>query len=248
MVDNTNSVTGTLVSNAVNVISLKEASEVGRSGLQEVAADIQEIFRDSEGLMQINSVMKNIAGQTNLLSMNAAIEAAHAGEAGKGFAVVADEIRKLAESSSEQSRTIGVVLKKIKTSIEKINHSTGNVLEKFEAIDANVKIVSEQEDIIRHAMEEQGIESRRTLDDVGQVIEITRQVQSGSQEMLDGAKEVITESSNLEKVTQEITQGMNEMASGAQQINVAVNHVNEISGKNREGIDLLMREVSRFKV
>ena len=66
--------------------------------------------------------------------------------------------------------------------------------------------------------------------------------------MLDGAKEVIQESNNLEKATQEITSGMNEMASGADQINVAVHHVNEISNKNREGIDTLTREVSRFKV
>ena len=66
--------------------------------------------------------------------------------------------------------------------------------------------------------------------------------------MLDGAKEVITESINLEKMTQEITSGMNEMAIGADQINLAVNHVNEISGKNREGIFNLLQEVSRFKV
>jgi methyl-accepting chemotaxis protein len=66
--------------------------------------------------------------------------------------------------------------------------------------------------------------------------------------MLEGAKEVIEESNNLEKATQEITSGMNEMSSGAEQINVAVNHVNEISGQNREGIETLIREVSRFKV
>jgi len=248
MVANIQSVTDTLVKNSANVKNLKEASEVGRTGLQDVATDIQEIARESEGLLEINAVMENIASQTNLLSMNAAIEAAHAGEAGKGFAVVADEIRKLAENSSEQSKTIGQVLHKIAESISKITMSTDNVLSKFEAIETNIKIVSEQEDIIRNAMEEQGEGSKQLLDGVSNVNEITRQVKSGSNEMLEGAIEVIQESTNLEKVTQEITSGINEMASGADEINIAVHHVNEISGKNRDAIDLLIKEVSKFKV
>jgi methyl-accepting chemotaxis protein len=248
MVANVNSVTNTLISNAANVKNLQEASEVGRNGLQEVASDIQEIARESEGLLEINSVMENIASQTNLLSMNAAIEAAHAGEAGKGFAVVADEIRKLAESSSSQSKTIGTVLKKIAESISKITKSMENVLTKFEVIDSGVKTVSEQEDNIRGAMEEQGEGSKQILQSAGSLNELTRQVKGSSEEMLEGSKEVIKESQNLEKVTQEITSGMNEMASGAEQVNVAVNNVNEISNKNREGIGTLLREVSRFKV
>ena len=248
MVANIKSVTASLINNAGNVTALKESSEVGRTGLSEVATDIQEIARGSEGLLEINSVMQNIASQTNLLSMNAAIEAAHAGEAGKGFAVVADEIRKLAESSAEQSKTIGVVLKKIKTSIDKISGSTENVLNKFEAIDSSVRIVSEQEDTIRCAMEEQGEGSKQILTGIVEVTDITKQVKSGSHEMLAGANEVIKESTNLEKVTQEISLGMNEIATGAEQINVAVNHVNDLSDKTREGIGTLMKEVSRFKV
>ena len=248
MLANIQSVTATLVKNAGNVKELIESSEVGRGGLQEVAADIQEIARESEGLLEINSVMENIASQTNLLSMNAAIEAAHAGEAGKGFAVVADEIRKLAESSGEQSKTISTVLKKIKSSIDKITASTDNVLNKFEAIDRGVKTVADQEENIRNAMEEQGAGSKQILEAIGQVNEITQQVKNGSLEMLEGSKEVIQESKNLEKATQEITGGMNEMASGADQINIAVTRVNELSGQNRENIDLLVREVSRFKV
>ena len=248
MVANISSVTNTLINNAANVKTLQEASEIGRSGLQEVATDIQEISRESEGLLEINAVMENIASQTNLLSMNAAIEAAHAGEAGKGFAVVADEIRKLAESSGEQSKTISTVLKKIAESIKKITNSTNNVLTRFEAIDSGVKTVSQQEENIRNAMEEQGEGSKQVLQSVGSLNELTQQVKAGSEEMLNGSQEVMHESRNLEKVTQEITGGMNEMATGADQVNLAVNNVNDMTEKNREAINDLLMEVSRFKV
>jgi methyl-accepting chemotaxis protein len=248
MLANIQSVSQTLVKNADNVKELMEASEVGRTGLQEVAADIQEIARESEGLLEINAVMENIASQTNLLSMNAAIEAAHAGEAGKGFAVVADEIRKLAENSGEQSKTISTVLKKIKDSIDKITRSTDSVLNKFEAIDGSVRTVSDQEENIRNAMEEQSAGSKQILEAIGRLNEITQMVKDGSTQMLEGSEQVIQESRNLEMVTQEIANGMNEMATGADQINVAVTRVNTISGENKGSIDILVKEVSKFSV
>jgi methyl-accepting chemotaxis protein len=248
MIANIKSVTSSLNKNTESVRDLLQASEAGRGGLEEVAADIQEIARESEGLLEINAVMENIAGQTNLLSMNAAIEAAHAGEAGKGFAVVAGEIRKLAESSGEQSKTISAVLKKIKGSIDQIISSADNVLGKFEAIDGGIRTVSEQTEAIRGAMEEQGAGSREILEAIGRLNEITRLVKGGSDEMREGSREIITEGKNLEMATGEITGGMNEMAAGAEQINVAVNRVNEISGSNKESIDALVGEISRFKV
>jgi methyl-accepting chemotaxis protein len=248
MLANIQSVTHTLVKNAENVNELMLSSDEGRGGLQDVAADIQEIAKESEGLLEINAVMENISSQTNLLSMNAAIEAAHAGEAGKGFAVVADEIRKLAENSSEQSKTISTVLKKIKAAIDKITHSTNDVLKKFELIDQEVKIVAEQEENIRNAMEEQGQGSQQILESISLLHEVTQQVKGGSIEMLEGSTEVIKESKNLELVTEQISGGMNEMAAGADQINIAVNRVNEISTQNRDNIELLVQEVAHFKV
>ncbi|MDR0720316.1 MAG: methyl-accepting chemotaxis protein [Treponema sp.] len=248
MLANIQSVTHTLVKNVDNVKDLAAASEVGRSGLQEVATDIQTISRESEGLLEINAVMENIASQTNLLSMNAAIEAAHAGDAGKGFAVVADEIRKLAESSGEQSKTIATVLKKIKDSIDKITKSTDGVLSKFEAIDLGVKVVSDQEENIRNAMEEQNAGSQQILEAISRLNEITQRVKGSSMEMLEGSREVIQEGKNLEMVTQEITNGMNEMSSGANEINTAVVGVKNISGENKQNIDVLIQEVSKFKV
>jgi methyl-accepting chemotaxis protein len=248
MIANIRSVTTTLMKNAESVKELVNASEVGKGGLQEVADNIQEISRESEGLLEINAVMENIASQTNLLSMNAAIEAAHAGESGKGFAVVADEIRKLAESSSEQSKTISTVLKKIKGSIDKISKSTDAVLNKFDAIDKGMKTVSEQEESIRNAMEEQNDGSKQILDAVARMNEITLQVKEGAQEMLEGSKGVIQEGKNLKIVTEEINSSMNEMATGANQINVSVGEVNTISGENKGNIDVLVGEVSKFKI
>jgi len=187
MIANTRSVSGTLSRNAQNVQDLQEASAIGHSGLNEVVTDIREIARESESLLEINSVMQNIASQTNLLSMNAAIEAAHAGEAGRGFAVVADEIRKLAESSSKQSKTIGAVLKKIKGSIDKITKSTDNVMNKFEAIDGGVKTVAEQEHGILNAMSEQSAGSAQIMQAIAQVNDITGQVKEDARQMVEAA-------------------------------------------------------------
>ncbi|MDR2445911.1 MAG: methyl-accepting chemotaxis protein [Treponema sp.] len=248
MLANIQSVTQTLVKNEVNVKELAAASEGGRGGLQEVAQNIHEITRESEGLLEINAVMENIASQTNLLSMNAAIEAAHAGEAGKGFAVVADEIRKLAENSGEQSKTISQVLKRIKDSIDKISKSTEAVLLKFEAISDRVITVANQESEVRNAMEEQGVGSKNILEAIGLMNNVTQVVKSSSDEMLEGSKQVIVESKNLERVTEEITGSVNEMAAGAEQINHSVEQVNEISKDNKNQIDVLLKEVSKFKV
>jgi methyl-accepting chemotaxis protein len=248
MLASINSVIQTLIQNSKDMKDLAKASEAGRTGLQEVAGDIQEIERQSEGLLEINAVMENIASQTNLLSMNAAIEAAHAGEAGKGFAVVADEIRKLAENSSEQSKTISVVLKKIKESIDKITGSTEKVLNNFEAINSGVQMDSSQAENIRTAMEEEGNGGKQILDAISNLNAITQTVTHSSVEMREGSKEVISESNNLEQMTREITNGMEEMSAGAGQVNVAVVRVNEISAKNKDDINTLVKEVSRFKL
>jgi methyl-accepting chemotaxis protein len=248
MIANIASVASTLDKNMEGVKELSDAAGVGRQTLSEVTEDIREIAKQSAGMLEINAVIENIASQTNLLSMNAAIEAAHAGEAGKGFAVVADEIRKLAEDSGEQSKTIGSVLKKITESIAKINKSTDNMLSKFDVIEGHVKNVAEQMDGIRSAMDEQNEGGKQVLSSISSLNDLTQNVKNGSSGMLEGSQQVLMESQNLATITSEITNSMNEMAENANQINSSVSYVNELSEKNKNSIDIVAGEVSKFKV
>ena len=190
MIANIQAVIGTLSRNSQNMEELQSASTAGHSSLNNVISDIKEIAAESQSLLEINSVMENIASQTNLLSMNAAIEAAHAGESGRGFAVVASEIRKLAESSSKQSNTIGAVLKKIKGSIDKIGRSTDTVMNKFQDIDGKVKTVVDQESSILDAMTEQGAGSSQILQAIAQVNEITSMVKQDANLMVEAASKL----------------------------------------------------------
>jgi len=246
MTANIHSVTQTLVENSKNVTALTEASENGKTGLQLVAQEIREIAHDSEGLLQINSVMKNIASQTNLLSMNAAIEAAHAGETGKGFAVVADEIRKLAESSSEQSKTTAAMLKKIKASIDNITKSSDEVLARFGAIDLSVKTVSVHEQNILGAMEEQEAGGKQILESISKLRDITSSVKKGSDNMAESGETLIKGTDGFIKTSKETVEGMNEILKGINQINVSVTHVNEMSLENNRNFESLKQETEKF--
>jgi methyl-accepting chemotaxis protein/CheY-like chemotaxis protein len=246
MTANINSVTRTLAENSKNVVVLTEASENGKTGLQLVAREIQEIAHDSEGLLQINSLMNNIASQTNLLSMNAAIEAAHAGEAGQGFAVVADEIRKLAETSGQQSKTTATMLKKIKASIDNITKSSGEVLERFGAIDSSVKTVSEHEQNILNAMEEQEVGGKQILDSISRLRDITSSVKKGSDSMAESGETLVRDTDGFIKTSKETVDGMNEILIGINQINVSVSHVNEMSLENNRNFESLKAETQKF--
>lgn len=248
MMANIGSVTKTLVKNSENIKQLTFSSEAGRKVLDIITLGIKDVAKESDGLMEIGQIIQNIASQTNLLSMNAAIEAAHAGDSGRGFAVVADEIRKLAESSSTQTKTISTVLKRIKDSIAIIIKYSEDVATKFNTIENEVKIVTEQEDGIRRAMEEQNEGSKQVLEAITILNEITQKVQASSIEMLTGSKQVSKEAVNMNMITQEISGGMNEMASGAEQMTVAVNAVNELSLENKVSIDSLINEVNKFKI
>ena len=248
MVANIKSVAGILNKNAISMEELLKASESGKIGIHEVVEIMQAIEKDSDGLIDASNIIQSIAGQTNLLAMNAAIEAAHAGDSGRGFAVVADEIRKLAENSSSQGKTISNVLKNLKSQINSAVVLSDKSQLQFSLIVENLNMVKNQETEIKNAMDEQSTGSVQILQALEEINNITTQVQNGSSQMRSGSKEVLNEMDNLTNITAEMSNGMDEMASGAVQINIAVQNVNKITRDTKTNLQELTKEVTQFKV
>jgi hypothetical protein len=248
MVANIASIGQTLVKTDSAIKELTTATGDGKATLVTTNTVTQKIAEESSSLLEASSVIQHIASQTNLLAMNAAIEAAHAGEAGKGFAVVADEIRKLAEDSATQGKTITTTLKNLSGEIETLSASSTTVEEKFNSIFTLAEQVKDMSARVTEAMREQENGSKEVLTAIKNINMVTTEVQSGSDEMLKGGEGVAEEMQKLDNLTRMITDSMNEMASGAVQINNAVQEVNEITQKNKQSIEKLAHEVSKFKV
>ena len=248
MVANIASITKSLEKSDTMVKQLATATSEGKATLVNSNTVTQNIAAESGGLIEASSVIQNIASQTNLLAMNAAIEAAHAGEAGKGFAVVADEIRKLAEESSMQGKTITDTLKKLGDDITGLSESSKIVEEKFNAIFQLSESVRGMSAEITAAMKEQENGSREVLTAIKNISSITVEVKNGSEEMLVGGKGVADEMRKLDDLTTVTKDSMNEMAAGVQQINNAVHEVKDLAIKNKNSIDVLTNEVNKFKV
>ncbi len=248
MVTNITSIAKMLENSDQIVQDLNSKATVAKEGSDSVNREVAQIAEKSEGLLEASIIIENIANQTNLLAMNAAIEAAHAGEAGKGFAVVADEIRKLAEEAGLQGKNIASTIKETTDIIKTITDFGADAGAAIEDVFDLVGQTLNQIKSIVNAMHEQEKGSREVLTALKDINSITNEVQEGSEEMLNGGQQVASEMRNLDEMTQKINDSMNEMAVGVTEVNSAIQEVNSLTEENRRNIHSLADEVGNFKI
>jgi len=248
MVTNIESVTHTVKDTFSSIKHLNNAAEAGNAAIENSHSIVKDISEQSEGLMEASGIIQHIASQTNLLAMNAAIEAAHAGDVGKGFAVVADEIRKLAEESSVQGKNITAVLKMLKTKIEELNSVAENTAMQFTEIMKSLSAVNNGSNTIMESMTEQNNGNVQVLQAVKEINSITADVKNGFFEILSGNTEVGKEMTKLVEISKDINNAINSVNSDAEQIQNITEQVIDSSVKNRQAVVNIMEYLEQLSL
>ena len=248
LVNNINSVTANVERMDLEYGKLLNAARSGNFLLEAAVEEVDIMLTISRRLENANELIATIAEQTNILSMNAAIEAAHAGNAGRGFAVVADEIGKLADTASEQSKGISVDVEKISEKIistvghiKQVNASYGSVISKIEDI-------SNLEEIIKLSMKEQSLGTGRIHNSLNLIQDITAEVITGAEKMKSSTTAVQNEINKLLDSSSQIENSIIEIALESEAVLNASSLVMDLTGRNREGIDSVLKQIDRFKV
>ena len=213
MIGNITSVSNSVEKMAGEFEALQGDVDKGIAQQHEVNTQIQEIEAQSKMLNEANKVISSIASETNLLAMNAAIEAAHAGDAGKGFAVVADEIRKLSETSAAESKKISAQLKSILGAISGVVDASSLADRSFTAVADKIQGTGNLVREIKLAMEEQSEGSKQIGDALSYMNDATAQVRTAS-DGVDQSRQGIISNIDALKASSDVVKGQVESMSG----------------------------------
>jgi len=247
MISSIDSVTKTTDERRTATKKLTATVSTGGEKIHATFEIVNEINDSVSSIEEITRIIEELSSQTNLLAMNAAIEAAHAGDAGRGFSVVADEIRKLAEASSTNSREISRILKSIVDKVTEAGASGAQMRQAFGEIDREVQEVSSSLAEIFANMQELRAGSNTILDTMANLREVSANVRKESLTVRRSAGEVESTMVSVQQVSTQVRGGMDEIAGGIREISNAVDSVRSSAARLGELGESLDRDLTKFR-
>jgi methyl-accepting chemotaxis protein len=247
MMASLDSVAGTVRNKQESAQNLSDTIEEGGRMVEQSREATEKIVQLAGRISEISEVISGVASQTNLLAMNAAIEAAHAGEAGKGFAVVADEIRKLAETSQTNSKEITTTIEEILESVDVASKAAKSSSETFTLITRETKETVDAFNEIYSSTEELSQGSKQILEAIGELNNVATQVKESAEEMKNSVGIVKSAAGEVSNISTTVKTGIKEIETGTSEIAEAMSHVEQISQQISSSIEKVVEEVDTFK-
>jgi len=229
-------------------IMLSETCAAGNESLKNTTESIQAIYEAFSEVQAIVKTIQDIASQTNLLSMNASIEAAHAGEYGKGFSVVADEVRSLASNSSKSAKDIQAL---IGSMVEKINITVSSISETQKSFKKIQDCSEENSNIVRTlsgAMEEQRIGAEENMRATESIVADTQIIKNLVNNQNDLTRNVEESMKTVVDSSEIMMDAIHESAESTVSVQSVMTDINEMISKNKEAVARMTAVLNQFKV